>query len=39
MSFLITIILKYYKKLDKTKTVGEKIKGLHFINLQNNFDI
>ena len=39
MSFLIIIIINYYKKLDKTKTIGDKIKGLHFIYLQTDFDI
>ena len=39
MSFLIIDIINYYKKLEKTKTVGEKMKGLHFIYLQTNFDI
>ena len=39
MSSLIIVIINYYKKLEKTKTVREKMKGLHFIYLQTNFDI
>ena len=29
MSSLIIVIINYCKKLEKTKTVGEKMKGLH----------
>ena len=39
MSSLIIVIINYCKKLEKPKTVEEKMKGLHFIYLQNNFDI
>ena len=39
MSSLIIAIINYYKKLEKTKMVGEKMKGFHFIYLQTNFDI
>ena len=39
MSYLIIVIIIFCKKLEKTKTVGEKMKGLHFIYLQINFDI
>ena len=30
MFSLIIIIINYYKKLENTKTVGEKIKGLSY---------
>ena len=33
MSSLIIVIINYYKKLEKIKIVGEKIKGFHFIYL------
>ena len=39
MSSLIIAIINYCKKLEKTKIVGEKMKGLHFLYLQTNFDI
>ena len=39
MFSLIVDIINYCKKLEKTKTVGEKMKDLHFIYLQTNFDI
>ena len=39
MSSLIIAIINYYKKLKKTKIVEEKMKGLHFIYFQTNFDI
>ena len=39
MSSFIIVIINYYKKFEKTKMVGEKIKGLYFIYLQTNFDI
>ena len=32
-------IINYYKKLGKNKTIREKMKGLHFIYFQTNFDI
>ena len=39
IGILMSYIINYYKKLGKTKTVGEEMKGLHFIYLQTNFDI
>ena len=33
VEILMSSIINYYKKLSKTKTVGEKMKGLHFIYL------
>ena len=39
MSSLIIVIINYCKNLEKTKMVGEKMKGLHFIYLKTNFDI
>ena len=39
MSSLIIVVINYYKKLEKTKSEEEKMKGLHFIYLQTNFDI
>ena len=39
MSFLTIVIINYYIKLEKTKTIGEKMKSLHFIYFQTNFDI
>ena len=38
MHSLIIVIINY-KKLEKTKTIGEKMKGFHFIYFQTNFDI
>ena len=39
VGILMSSIINYYKKLGKTKTVGEEMKGLYFIYLQTNFDI
>ena len=39
MSSLIISIINYCKKLEKTKTVEEKMKGFYFIYLQTNFNI
>ena len=39
MSSLIIVIINYCKILEKTKTVGKKIRGIYFIYLQTNFDL
>ena len=35
----LIVIINYYKKLRKTKKIGEEMKDLHFIYLHINFDI